>query len=298
MLSKHCKIDHLNLAQWRRLSQLAFGNRNPTRVYLLHDKGAPLRLWKAGAGDLPFSKERITDFQAAADTLKAGHPDAYEAWVLDPEHFSRAMSQFQASAAVRADLDEFALADFDARLAAEGHAVSPKRDLIWRGVPIRRVRRFVEKMLPDSCTFVLGVFDGDELWASLLLQFQDKQLVAASTTDALPPEDVKDIVGRDQHPFFLSVVANAFHRPAFGWFVERAEFEAWMQAIDEDAKEEIFQRAIMQQKATFDFSILVDRGITALSPINPGEAAVAGQDREQNPRTRTPDPADPGPSAA
>jgi hypothetical protein len=31
--------------------------------------------------------------------------------------------------------------------------------------------------------------------------------------------------------------------------------------------------------------------------MNPGEAAIAGADREANPRTQTPDPNDPGPSA-
>ncbi|HXC63021.1 MAG TPA: hypothetical protein VNZ67_01625, partial [bacterium] len=64
-----------------------------------------------------------------------------------------------------------------------------------------------------------------------------------------------------------------------------------------DAKDQVFQTALMRHRATFDFNILIDRGITPLSPVNPGSAAVAGVDREANPRTRTPDPGDPGPSA-
>jgi hypothetical protein len=292
MLSQACKVEHLNPLQWRRLSELAFG-KPVKRAYLLHEKGRPVRAWKQGAGDLPLPAGAISDPQAAADALKTAHADVDEAWVLDPEAFAQGMAAIQSEAKFETELDAYALFDFDERLKLPGHAISPKRDLLWRGVPIRRLQRFAEKMLPASCTYVLGVFDGDALWASLLLQFQDKKIVHVATSDALPAEDVKDIVGRDQHPFFLSVVANAFKRPAFGWFVQKAEFEAWMRADNEDDKEEIFQKAIMANSATFDFSILVDRGITALSPINPGEAAIAGQDREANPRTPTPDPNDP-----
>jgi hypothetical protein len=297
VLTQNCKITHLNTAQWRRLSELVFGNRFPKRAFLFHEAGKPLRAWKHGAGDLPLPSGSVIDPQEAADKLAAEHPDAAEAWVLDPAVFAKGLSAIQAKASFDTQIDIFSLMEFDERQLIPGFAVSPRRDFIWRGLPLRRVQRFVEKMLPDSCTFVLGVFDGDALWASLLCQFENRQLVAISTSDALPADDVKDIIGRDQHPFFLSVVANAFRRPAFGWFVQRPQFEAWMKAPDEESKEEIFQKAIMENHATFDFSILVDRGITAFSPLNPGEAAVQGQDREANPRTRTPNPDDPGPSA-
>ena len=296
MLTQLCKIDDLNPQQWRRLTELAFPKRSQGRVYLLHQAGKPIKLWKNGA-DLALPSETVMDPQAVADKLKAEHADCYEAWVLDPDVFAQGMSGIHAKSSFDTEADVFALFEYEERMKIPGYAVSPKRAMSWRGVPLQGVQRFVEKMLPDSCTYVLGVFDGDALWASLLVQFENKKIVAISTTDALPFDDVKDIIGRDQHPFFLNVVANTFRRPAFGWFVERAEFEAWMKAEDEGAKEEIFQKAIMEKKATFDFSILVDRGITAFSPINPGEAAIAGMDREANPRTRTPDPSDPGPSA-
>jgi hypothetical protein len=297
VLNKNCKISHLNALHWRRLSELSLAHRQQARIFLLHEKGKVLRVWKTGLGDLPLGSESIQDPQAAADALRAAHPEVAEAWVLDPESFASGMAQIQSEASYETERDVFELFDFDQRMKMPGHAISPKRDLIWNAMPLRRIQRFVDKMLPQSCSFVLGVFDGDTLWASLLVQFEDKKIVAISTTDALPAEDVKDIVGRDQHPFFLSVVANTFRRPAFGWFVEKENFVQWMKASDEESKEEIFQKALMQQQATFDFSILIDRGITAFSPINPGEAAIAGQDREMNPRIRTPDPFENPPSA-
>ena len=165
------------------------------------------------------------------------------------------------------------------------------------GLPWERLGRFSARMLPPECVFVLGVFDGDALWASLFARIKAGQVWAVSSSAALDPDDVKDVVGRDQHPFLLATVANRYRLPAFGWFCQREDFEAYLSAPDVDAKDQVFQTALMRRRATFDFNILIDRGITPLSPVNPGSAAIAGTDREANPRTRTPDPGDPGPSA-
>jgi hypothetical protein len=297
MLSRNARITDLNLEQWRRLTQLAYTHAGARRLYLLHQAGTPLKFWDSELGELPLPGDPVLDPQASADALAAKHSDAHEVWVLEADSFAKKMSEIQAKADFDQELDDYALFEFEERLKAPGLAVSPKRDFFWNGFPLRRVQRFVDKMLPESCVFVLGVFDGDQLWASLLVEFENKKIISISTSDFLPVEDIKDVVGRDQHPYFLSVAANAFRRPAFGWFVERSVFERYMMATDMEAKDEIFQKALMENKATFDFNILVDRGITAFSPINPGQAAIQGQDREANPRTQTPDPDDSGPSA-
>jgi hypothetical protein len=165
------------------------------------------------------------------------------------------------------------------------------------GLPWERLERFSARMLPPDCVYVLGVFDGDSLWTSLFVRVHAGKAVAISGSAALDPDDVKDVVGRDQHPFLLATVANRYRLPSFGWFCQREDFEAYVCAADVDAKDQVFQTALMRHRATFDFNILVDRGITPLSSVNPGPAAIAGVDREANPRTRTPDPGDPGPSA-
>lgn len=277
MLSQKVKITDLNLDQWRRLTQLVYHPEKSHKVLLLHEGGKPLKCWDTVSGELPLPDLSASDPQACADALHAQYPQVYEVWVLEPEPFARKMSEIQAQASFATEQDVYALFEFEERLKTPGFAVAPKRDFFWHGAPIQRLQRFVEKMLPDSCVFVLGVFDGDQLWASLLVEFENKKIVSISTSDALPAEEVKEVVGRDQHPYFLSVAANAFRRPAFGWFVDREIFEAYMKAPELETKDEIFQKAIMNNRATFDFNILVARGITAFSPINPGQAAVQGQ---------------------
>ncbi len=296
MLSPTALISDLNPVQWRRLTELAYGRPN-RRLFLIHEGGRPVKLYDSEGGALPTPTEPVGDPQAAADRLLASHPGVSSAWVVDPEPFRKALAEVQAATSLDQNLDDYVLMEWERRREIQGFAMAPQGELLWHSLPLKRLKSFVEKMLPSTCSFVLAVFDGEALWASAIVQFQDKKIVAIQTTDALDQADLKDVVGRDQHPFLLSMVANTFRRPAFGWFVERPVFEAWMKAPDMEGKDEVFQRAIMENKATFDFNVLVDRHLTAFSPINPGEAAVQGQDRESNPRTRTPDPDEPGPSA-
>ena len=299
MLALNCLIEDLDPIQWKRLSHLAMADRKMHRVYLIHEGGTPVRLYDSVKGDLALPTSKVEDAQALAEQLFNEHKASgvQEALVMDPETFRLALGKAQADSKFGDEIDHYWASVHAAKLAAPGYGVAPKGELIWNGLPIGRLERFAQKMLPDSCTFVLGVFDGDDLYISLFAQFQDKKVVALSTSMALDKDDLKEIVGRDQHPFFLASVANRYRRPAYGWFCDKQDFEAYMLARAEEDKEEVFQRAIMAQRATFDFNILVDRGITPLAPMNPGSAAVDGRDREENPRTQTPDPSKPAPTA-
>ncbi len=297
MLSPKAKFIDLDLEHWKRLSELAYPLQRPRRLYLLHANGQPQRLWHSEQGDLAIPNGKVDDAKVWAQRLKSEHAQVDEVWVIEPDAFRKAMAKAQKDSLPQQDLDEYLLTEHETRSAAPGCAIEPAGDLIWHGLPLRRSRRFIEAMLPDTCAYVLAVFDGDKLWASLIAVFENKKIVTVTTTAALDPDDLKDVVGRDQHPFLIASVANTFKKPTFGWFVEKADFEAYMKAVTVEAKDEVFQTAIMQKRATFDFNILIDRHITPLAPMDPGTAAIQGQNREANPRTKTPDPGDPGPSA-
>lgn len=279
MLHQRCLIEDLDLDHWKRLSDLALHGRRARRLLILHEGGRALRAYDTQNGEQPLPMAEVNDAQALAERLYAQQREAgvEQVWVLDPVAFHRAMGAVQATLDPKEDMDVYLAREFQVRWDAPGCGFAPRTGFILYGLAWERLTRFVERMLPPSCTFVLGVFEGDALWASLFAQFQDGKIVGLSTAAALDPEDLKDIVGRDQHPFLLAAVANRYRRPAFGWFCERTDFEAYMTAPTVEEKDEIFQRALMEQRATFDFNILLERGITPLAPINPGTAAAGGR---------------------
>jgi len=299
MLSQRCLIEDLDLVQWKRLTDLSLVHWRVRRLFVVHEAGKVVRCLDTIKGDLPLPAERADDAQALADRLLAERKDdgMQMVWVLDLDAYHAAIGQVESQVDPKSGIMDYLSKEWEQRWKSGVCAVAPNGGTVIYGLPWERLTRFVTKMLPPSCTYVVGVFDGDALWATCFVQFEAHQIVGISTSMALDPEDVKDVVGRDQHPFLLAAVANRYKRPAFGWFCQREDFEAYMKALTVDEKDEIFQTALMKNTATFDFNVLIDRGITPLASMNPGEAAVAGVDREANPRTQTPDPDEPGPSA-
>jgi hypothetical protein len=299
LLAKDCLIEDLDLDQWKRLAALAMAHWKQRRLYVVHQAGTLVRAYDTVKGEQPLPAEALGDAQALAERLLAERAAEGVAavWVLDLEAYHGAIGAVERGLDTGQGIDAYLGAEWLARFKEGACAYAPKGDFLFYGLPWERLTRFAQRMLPPSCTFVLGVFDGDALWATCFAQIQGGVIVGLSTSAALDPDDVKDVVGRDQHPFLLATVANRYRRPAFGWFCQREDFEAYMTANTVDAKDAVFQTALMKGRATFDFNILIDRGITPLAPMNPGEQAVAGVDREANPRTQTPDPNDPGPSA-
>ncbi len=298
MLSRRCRIEDLDPVQWKRLSDLGLKARSPRTLFLVHERGRVLRCHDSEGGDRPVPFERVEDPRAAAEALlESVRGEGFaRAWVLEPDAFHAALARAQSACDPAAPMTAHLAAEWAARFSADGCAVAPAADFLFYGLPWARLERFAERMLPPSCVYVLGVFDGDALWATLFAQIEAGQIVGLSTSAALSPEDVADVVGRDQHPFLLAAVANRYRRPAFGWFCSRADFEAYLLAPTVEGKDRVFQEALMGGRANFDFNALIDRGMTALGPINPGEAAIIGADREANPRTRTPEA--PGPEGA
>jgi hypothetical protein len=299
LLAKECLIEDLDLDQWKRLAALAMHHWRQRRLYVAHEGGRVVGAYDTEKGGQPLPCAQVDDAQALAERLLAERQaDGVAAvWVLDQEAYHAAIGAAERGLDASIGVDAYLGQEWLARFQAPGCGYAPKSDFLFYGLPWERLTRFTERMLPASCTFVLGVFDGDALWASCFAQIQDGRIVGLSTSAGLDPDDVKDVVGRDQHPFLLATVANRYRRPAFGWFCQREDFEAYMRAGTVEAKDGIFQTALMKNRATFDFNILIDRGVTPLAPLDPGSQAVDGGERGDNPRTRIPDPDEPGPTA-
>lgn len=267
MLSRNPRIDGLGEQSWERLGGLAFAHENlARRLVLLHRKGRALACWETQAGRLPLPCETVEDAQALAERLKAAHPEVMEAWVVEPEALRANLAKAQMGLDLDMPLDRFWRSVWEHRMQGPGLGLAPRREFMWYGLPMARLQAFCENLLPASSCFILAVFEGEELWAGLLVEFEGPKLVVLHTVEALPAAELASARGLEAAPFLLALVANTLRRPAFGWFVPREDFEAWMRSPDAEAKAEIFQRGILEHRALFDASALMASRPADLKP--------------------------------
>jgi hypothetical protein len=274
MLSRDPRIDDISDLSWERLGGLAFAHENlARRVVLLHRQGRALACWDTQAGRLPLPVQKVEDAQALAESLKAAHPEALEAWVVEPEALRAGLAKAQMGLDLGLDLDLFLRHVWEQRMQGSGLGLAPRREFMWYGLPMARLQKFCDSLLPERCCFTLAAFEGQALWAGLLAEFEGPKLVGLHTLDALPQAELSSAQGIEAAPFLLALVSNTLQRPAFGWFVERADLEAWMRCPDADAKAEIFQRSILERRSYFDAAALMPGAGRAesLKPIPPAE---------------------------
>jgi hypothetical protein len=274
MLSRDPRIDDIGDLSWERLGGLAFAHENlARRVVLLHRKGRALACWDTQAGRLPLPAPKVEDAQALAESLKAAHPEALEAWVVEPEALRADLAKAQMGLSLDLGLDVFLRHIWEHRMQGPGLGLAPRREFMWYGLPMARLQKFCDNLLPERCCFTLAVFEGQELWAGLLAEFEGPQLVGLHTLDALPQAELASAQGIEAAPFLLALVSNTLQRPAFGWFVQKDDFAAWMRCADAEAKAEIFQRGILERRSHFDAAALMGGPGRAesLRPIPPSE---------------------------
>src|SRR5665213_402826 len=199
MLSRRCLIEDLDVEQWKRLAALGLAQAKVRALYVVHEAGRVVRCYDSVAGEQSPPFEAVQDAQAQADELLAQRKAAgvEKVWVLDMEAYRAGVGMTQAALDPQAAITVQLACEWDQRWLGGACAVAPKTDFLYFGLPWGRLERFAAKMLPASCTFVLGVFDGDALWATCFVQFQDGVIVALSTSAALADEDVRDMVGLD-----------------------------------------------------------------------------------------------------
>ncbi len=261
MLDRHLRVLDINPDHWRRLAGLALGARAGRRLYLQVEGGVPRRLHDTERGDLPLPEGRVEDFAAAAEALFAANPGLREAVVFEPEGLRSLVSLRQREADLGLDPDDLARAAGEGASDGKALAVFPRREFLWNGLPLGRLSKFLALTGSRPSAYLLAVFDGEGLWASLIAEIRAGKVAAVRTFDALPAEELRGLRGPEDHPFLLSLAANTLGLATFGWFVGRADFEAYLAAPDAADKEGIFQRAVMEKRAVFDCSALMEMNV-------------------------------------
>ncbi len=185
-----------NVDHWRNLQALLLDSaKEKRRIILIHENGELLKFVHTHRLDIVRNVSRVDNPHEVARQVYLDNPGKADfVAVFERGAFDRYFGQFQDTWKPEEDLDEFvhrtyALMDEypDGIVTYPGPART-KLGLQWRvGASYEEVNAAVRKFVPPNSTVMFGIFEGDSLWATLVLGF-DADLRAKVVTTADPTE--------------------------------------------------------------------------------------------------------------
>jgi hypothetical protein len=164
------------------------------RIILIHENGELLKFVHSQKAEIVRNVERVDDPHAVAEKVyRANSGTADFVAVFERQAFDRYFAQFQDTWKADEDLDEFvhrqyALMDEypDGIVTYPGPART-QLGLQWRvGASYEEVLAAVNRFVPPNSTVLFGIFEGDTLWATLVLGFDaDRRAQVVTTVDPM-----------------------------------------------------------------------------------------------------------------
>jgi len=241
MIYEDWDVVDLDPVTWRNLGPY-FDPRNFTTrgdpsertLSILHDGGHVLKAWDSEEGardDIHLGV--IADPLATAKELYESNQGWDGVQIFEKKSVLSFAHKAQESVHPQWDLDEYIawvweLADAD----PEGLCYYPPRSKRWNGWRYSEVKHFVEELIPDNSTLVLGVIEDGALWAGLILGVRDRKIKLVTTFDALIPLGLGPVTRLEDIDEAGWVAARKFDPPAAALFCARQVFEEWMRAED------------------------------------------------------------------
>jgi hypothetical protein len=189
----------INVDHWRNMQALLLESaKAKRRIILIHENGELLKFVHSQKAEIVRNVERVDDPHAVAEKVYRANPGKADfVAVFERRAFDRYFAQFQDTWQADEDLDEFvhrqyALMDQypDGIVTYPGPART-QLGLQWRvGASYEEVLAAVNQFVPPNSTVLFGIFEGDSLWATLVLGFDaDRRAKVVTTVDPmeLPP---------------------------------------------------------------------------------------------------------------
>ena len=188
VLMKDIDVDH-----WRNLQALLLDSaKGRRRIVVIHEDGEVLKLVHSDRLPVVGAVSRISDPHALAEQLYRDNQESVDfVAVFERRAFDEYFAKFQGTWSPDEDLDEFVhrsyalLDDYPQGIVTRPEPPRRTLGLQWRlGSNYEEVKDVVKKFVPADSTVVFGVFDGDELWATLVLGFDaDHRIDVVTTVD-------------------------------------------------------------------------------------------------------------------
>jgi hypothetical protein len=170
----------IDVNHWRNLQSLILESaKGKRRIVLIHEDGRILKFVHSHGDEIVRDIDRIDDAQATAEHVYRANPGKADfVAVFERRAFDRYFGAIQDTWRADEDLDAFVhrtyamLDDYAGELVTFPGRAREVLGLQWRvGATYEEVLAATQRFVPPESSVVLGVFDGEALWATLVLSF-------------------------------------------------------------------------------------------------------------------------------
>jgi hypothetical protein len=212
MLHENPLMLGIDVCHWRNLQTLLLESaKEKRRIVVIHQGGEILKFVHSGREEIVRSLDRVDDPRAAAERIYYDNRSRVDfVAVFERDAFDRYFGRWQGTWSPDEDLDAFVqrtyatLDEFPDGLVTFPGAARETLGLQWRiGASRDAVAAAAMRYVPAGSMAVFGIFDGEHLWATLLLGFDADRRVNVITTvdmsqidaDAGRPALARQVVG-------------------------------------------------------------------------------------------------------
>lgn len=248
MLHKDVLMQDIDVDQWRNVQDLILDSaKERRRIVVLHDAGRIRKVAHSDGTPVRERPETIADPTTAAKALYEANIDVVDfVAVFERTTFDAYFARIQDSWDIDEELDGFVqrayalLDEFDEGMVTYPRPARETLGLQWRiGASRDQVIAAAARYVPVNTTVVLGVVEGDALWASLVLTFDENHsattVTTVDTSEVDATGDLSTIASRA-----VEWVREKHGSCSIGLFLERSAAEAFLAATD---KGEVLRKA-------------------------------------------------------
>lgn len=191
MLHPHALMLDIDVDQWRNAQALLLKSAKAARrLVVIHEHGSVLKFRHTDGIECAGRPAQITDPHRQARELYAANKDSVDfVVVMERDAVDQYFANVQNSWRINDDLDVFVqrtyqlMDDFPEGIVS---SPGPARNVIglqWNtGMSLEEANAAARAMVPPDTTIVLGVHDDQQLWSSLVLDFDSEHEITSITT--------------------------------------------------------------------------------------------------------------------
>lgn len=239
MLHQNPLMNDIDVNHWRNLQVLFLESaKQKRRIIMIHENGKLLKFVHSHREEIVRNVDRVDQPRAVAETVyrantgKVDFVAVFERRAFD-QYFGRVQDTWRADE----DLDEYVhrmyamIDEYPDGLVTYPGPASAVLGLQWRlGATYEEVKAVVSQLPADS-TAVFGVFDGNELWTTLVLGFDgDRRAKVATTVD--PSQLASATTRKDIARNVVDWTNRRYPRCSLGLFMGRESARAFLSSRD------------------------------------------------------------------